>query len=48
MPNVVITPHVASAGELTDERAWALFRENLRRFDAGEPLYNVVDKRAGY
>jgi phosphoglycerate dehydrogenase-like enzyme len=48
MPNVVITPHVASAGELTDERAWALFRENLRRFDAGEPLLNVVDKRAGY
>jgi phosphoglycerate dehydrogenase-like enzyme len=48
MPNVVITPHVASVGELTDERAWALFRENLRRFDAGEPLYNLVDKRAGY
>ncbi|TAH39414.1 MAG: D-2-hydroxyacid dehydrogenase [Planctomycetota bacterium] len=48
LPNVVITPHVAAAGELTDERAWTLFRENLRRFDAGEPLLNVVDKRAGY
>jgi phosphoglycerate dehydrogenase-like enzyme len=48
MPNVVITPHVAAAGELTDARAWSLFRENLRRFDAGEPLLNVVDKRAGY
>jgi phosphoglycerate dehydrogenase-like enzyme len=44
----VITPHVASTAELTDERAWALLRENLRRFDAGEPLLNVVDKRAGY
>jgi hypothetical protein len=22
--------------------------ENLRRFEAGEPLLNVVDKRAGY
>ncbi len=47
-PNVVITPHVASNAELTSERGWALFRENLRRFDAGEPLLNVVDKQAGY
>src|SRR5262245_45094078 len=48
LPNVVITPHVSSHSELTDDRRWALFRENLRRFDAGEPLLNVVDKRAGY
>jgi phosphoglycerate dehydrogenase-like enzyme len=47
-PNVVITPHVASDAELTSERGRALFLENLRRFDAGEPLLNVVDKRAGY
>lgn len=47
-PNVVITPHVAAQAELTEERAWALTKENLRRFDAGEPLLNVVDKRAGY
>ena len=47
-PNVVITPHVAASAELTEERAWELFRENLRRFDAGEPLLNVVDKAAGY
>jgi phosphoglycerate dehydrogenase-like enzyme len=44
----VITPHVASDAELTDDRRFALFAENLRRFDAGEPLLNVVDKRAGY
>jgi phosphoglycerate dehydrogenase-like enzyme len=48
LPNVVITPHVASDAGLTEERHWALIRENLRRFDAGEPLLNVVDKRAGY
>jgi phosphoglycerate dehydrogenase-like enzyme len=47
-PNVVITPHVAADAVLTQERGWALFRENLRRFDAGEPLYNVVDKAVGY
>ncbi len=48
LPNVVITPHVAGEAELTEERAFALFRENLRRFDAGEPLLNVVDEEAGY
>jgi len=46
--NVVITPHVASDAELTDERSRRLLRENLRRFGAGEPLLNVVDLRAGY
>jgi phosphoglycerate dehydrogenase-like enzyme len=48
MPNVLITPHVASDAEVTDERRWTLYRENMRRFGAGEPLLNVVDKRAGY
>ncbi len=47
-PNVIVTPHVSARAELTEERGWALFRENLRRFDAGEPLLNVVDKAAGY
>ncbi len=48
LPNVVITPHVASRAQLTDDRAWELFRENLRRFDAAEPLLNAVDPVAGY
>ncbi|MEL6907828.1 MAG: D-2-hydroxyacid dehydrogenase [Planctomycetota bacterium] len=48
MPNVVITPHVASRAALTGERRSALLAENLRRFGAGEPLLNVVDKAAGY
>lgn len=46
--NVIITPHVAGHAEVTQERRWTLLRENLRRFAAGEPLYNVVDKQAGY
>ncbi|MEO6710377.1 MAG: D-2-hydroxyacid dehydrogenase [Planctomycetota bacterium] len=48
MANVVITPHVSNDSELTDQRAAQLFHENLRRFAAGEPLLNVVDKLAGY
>lgn len=47
-PNVVVTPHVAARAEVTGERRWALFVENVRRFGAGEPLLNVVDKEAGY
>ena len=46
--NVVITPHVSSDAELTDDRQWAAFKENFRRFGAGEPLLNVFDKKAGY
>ena len=48
LPNVVITPHVSNDAELTDQRASQLRVENMRRFGAGEPLLNVVDKRAGY
>ena len=46
--SVVITPHVSSDAELTDDRQWAAFKENFRRFGAGEPLLNVVDKSKGY
>jgi phosphoglycerate dehydrogenase-like enzyme len=47
-PNVIITPHVAGVADLTRDRAFALLKENIRRFDAREPLLNVVDKEAGY
>ena len=47
-PNVVVTPHVSGRSWTTAQRRQALFRENMRRFAAGEPLLNVVDKRAGY
>ncbi len=46
--NVIITPHIASRSEVTNKRRSALLVENMRRFGAGEPLLNVVDKKAGY
>lgn len=46
--NVIITPHVAGNSEVTQQRGAALLKENIRRFGAGEPLLNVVDKQAGY
>ena len=48
LPNVLITPHSAALTERLWERHYALFSENLRRFLAGQPLANVVDKSAGY
>ena len=47
MDNVIISPHVAGFGGGSD-RHRVLVTENLRRFMAGEPLYNVVDPDQGY
>jgi hypothetical protein len=30
------------------DRQWRLFRENIRRFVAGEALLGVVDKEKGF
>ena len=48
MDNVIITPHHAGASPKSWLRIFGLFRGNLRRFVAGEPLTNVVDKARGY
>ena len=47
-PNVLLTPHVAGFRDDYWEAATELFGENLRRFRAGWPLLNLVDKKAGY
>lgn len=48
LPNVIVTPHVSGAMEDYWTPLVALFAENLRRFEKGEALLNVVDKDAGY
>jgi phosphoglycerate dehydrogenase-like enzyme len=44
MPNVLITPHIAISGAPYHEKWREILLENCRRFAAGEPLMNVVDK----
>jgi phosphoglycerate dehydrogenase-like enzyme len=44
MPGVLITPHTAGFGPHLEERRFAVLLDNCRRFAAGEPLRNVVDK----
>jgi phosphoglycerate dehydrogenase-like enzyme len=48
LPNVIVTPHTSGTMEDYWDQLVSLFSENLRRFEAGLPLLNVVDKLAGY
>jgi phosphoglycerate dehydrogenase-like enzyme len=45
MPNVIMTPHTAAASPRVAERHLEVLLDNLRRFVAGQPLRNMVDKR---
>jgi phosphoglycerate dehydrogenase-like enzyme len=45
MANVIITPHCAAASPRIAERHLETLLDNLRRFVAGQPLRNVVDKQ---
>jgi len=48
MPNVIITPHVGAQSQRRADDTTDLICENLRRYFAGQPLVNLVDKRLGY
>ena len=48
MENVVLSPHSSALTPEMWEGRKEVFRENLRRFIAGEPLQYVVDKKAGF
>jgi phosphoglycerate dehydrogenase-like enzyme len=47
-PRALLTPHVAVVGPYIPERRLGVLRENARRFVAGEPLTNPVDKNLWY
>ena len=48
MPNVILTSHYSGLTPHYDDRALAIFLDNLRRYQAGEAMRNVVDKKIGY
>jgi phosphoglycerate dehydrogenase-like enzyme len=48
MPGVLLTPHVAGYGPHLDERRFDIILDNCRRFLAGQPLRNRVDKARWY
>ena len=48
LENVLLSPHTADHVQDFIHLAVESFLENLRRFQAGQPLLNLVDKHAGY
>ncbi len=48
LPNVILTAHNAGTSHRVVERRLRVFCDQLRRYVAGEPLRNVVDREAGY
>lgn len=48
LDNLVMTPHVAAGTDRYYERATDIFCENLRRYQRGDPMLNVVDTARGY
>jgi phosphoglycerate dehydrogenase-like enzyme len=48
LPNVLLTPHVATSTADYLPQAIVLFADNLRRFQRGEPLQHQFDRSRGY
>lgn len=48
LPNVIITPHISGNTPSYDQRALALFTENLQRYLEGLPLHNQLNRQRGY
>src|SRR5262249_15563587 len=48
LDNVLLSPHVSGFMPSYDDRCADLFAENLRRYLAGAPLLNLVDRARGY
>lgn len=48
LENVLLSPHSADRTAEFQFEAMGQFLHNVRRWVAGEPLFNVVDKHEGY
>jgi phosphoglycerate dehydrogenase-like enzyme len=48
LPNVYLTPHVSGFTQAYETRVLSIFTENLRHYQSGRSLYNVIDKARGY
>ena len=48
LPNLLISPHSSAHSPQMWERRRQIFKENLGRYLAGEPLMFVCDRKRGY
>ena len=47
-PNVRVSPHISWCAPDTIQRTIEIFVENLKRYDAGEPLQGIINVEEGY
>lgn len=47
-PRLLLTPHTAGASARKERRVVEIFRDNIVRYQNGEPLMNLIDKTRGY
>lgn len=47
-PNCFITPHCSPSSDQTRRNVKSIIIDNLKRYEAGEPLINLVSKELGY
>lgn len=47
-PNLILTPHTSGKSEQTTTAATSIFIENLKSYQAGRPLKNVIKKDLGF
>ena len=48
LSNVLLSPHCADHTATWTDEAMQFFLENLGRYESGQPLLNLVDKKSGY
>ena len=48
LPNCIVTPHAAGWSPKRHHRTVGFFCENLKRYMAGEPIQNEIDKNVGF
>jgi phosphoglycerate dehydrogenase-like enzyme len=48
LPRVIMTPHVSDYSNRYRDNQFLLYRENLRRYVAGDRMLNVIDLQRGY
>ncbi len=48
LPRVIMTPHVSDYSPRYRDNQYVFYRENLRRYIAGEKLLNLIDIQRGY
>ena len=48
LSNVILSPHTSGATNKRGEHVLDMFCDNLKRYLAGDQLYNIVDIHKGY